>query len=207
MGHEKILGPLIEDTKTSFVESQRTEVSSKASLKFCIDSPLTTFLLMVWWGCRPIQHWKNLQILHGWLDNINMLSDFTVCTLHTPDNYQQHLALLSSDSTQRQQVGQDYGVVSRCVFSEILNTDITAFSTRWHARFHEDVVQVVSCVALADIIAKIYLNIQLLHNLLTIFKYGQCDNRDRYGAKLTMPHIRTIKQIIGSYTKSKPTSS
>ena len=43
--------------------------------------------------------------------------------------------------------------------------------------------------------------------MLTIFKYGQCDNRDRYGAKLTMPHIRTIKQIIGSYTKSKPTSS
>mgnify|MGYP001801656189 CR=1 FL=1 len=123
-------------------------------------------------------------------DNINMLSDYTLCTLRTPENHEQHLALLSSGTPQHQ-VRREYGVVGRCVFSKIPNIDVLhLFPPDVMHDFMEGVVPVVICVALNDVIAKSNLDILSLNSLLANFTYGQCDVRNRYGAEVTTNHLR-----------------
>ena len=195
-GYEKILEPLVEDIKSlqedniCLVSKDGSPLKFRSQLHLFTADNLSAHDLM---GMQTnFNSGKFSRYCMADYDNINMLSDYTLCTLRTPEHHEQHLALLSS-GTPQQQVRRDYGVVGRCVFSEIPNTDVLQlFPPDVMHDFMEGVVPVVTCVALADIIAKSNLNIQLLNNLLTNFKYGQCDNRNRYGAELTMTHIRSL---------------
>ena len=122
-------------------------------------------------------------------DNINMLSDYTLCTLRTQTT--NSILLCSPQAPHSIRLDWSTALLAAEFFSEMPNIDVlNLFPPDVMHDFMEGVVPVVICVALNDVIAKSNLDILSLNSLLANFTYGQCDVRNRYGAEVTTNHLR-----------------
>ena len=128
-------------------------------------------------------------------DNINTLSDFTMCSIRTHDEYCKQLEQLSTEPTE---VKRAYGIVGKCVFHELPNIDVTSLFPNDLLHDHaEGVIPVIICVSLMNIISNTDLTIDKLNQALSSFKYGQTDSSNKYRATITMNHLRNLS-IPGS---------
>ena len=193
--YEKLLQPLCEDlismAQTDLVVKTRKglEITYKVKMLFVSADNLSAHDLL---GLQKnFTHGKFSRYCLTEYDNINGTSDFIKCELRTAAHHQQQIDLLD---TNPEVVRHASGIVGKCVFSEIPGLDVTQLCPPdvMHD-FMEGVVPVLICLSLLDIISNTHgLNIDKLNDVMSSFKYGSSDVKNRYGSTLNMAQLRSF---------------